>query len=157
MHVPTPLQSLCSAMFPSYARLVFQRLMEVVQRGSEPHQRAAIAVMQAIFEVPGVDLGSAAWFAEDSQLAQLLSRLLGGPLALLVLALFQAMLRYQGSVHPDVDVDLGNVIEWPRCMDDLGELNKLCTEALGRVVEPWVHPSSRGPEVLPFLGMGQST
>lgn len=133
---------MCGAMFPSYARLVFQRLLEAVERGGESQKGAAIAVMRAIFEVPGVDLGSPAWFAEDSQLSGQLSGLLGGPLAsqvgggagcarggwyselfLLptkpvppppprlfgaqVLEVFEAMLHYQGGMHPDEDVDLG--------------------------------------------------
>ena len=39
------------ALFPTYARLVLQRLLEVVQRGSEQWQEAAVAVLQIIFEV----------------------------------------------------------------------------------------------------------
>ncbi len=46
-----PMQSMCSALFPAYSRLVTQRLVEVVQRGTEQYQVAAISVLQVIFEV----------------------------------------------------------------------------------------------------------
>lgn len=40
-------------MFPAYTRLVAQRLVEVVQRGAELYQAAAVAVLKVIFEVGG--------------------------------------------------------------------------------------------------------
>ena len=189
------MQALCAALFPSYARLVLQRLSEVVQRGAERYQQAAIACMRAIFQasrnaaaggvlcrgvvccvvwgrcsrtvscptrpavfhtqwpfsdsvqVPGLDLGPSGWPANDPHFTQQLSAHLSGPLSGAVLETFKALLAFQGSGggrsqeaaaadaaaagHAEAEAE---PLEWQHCMDDLGGSNKLCSEALERVM-----------------------
>lgn len=132
--LPPVCQALCEEAFPTYARLVFQRVLEVLRRGAADQQAAALAVLKALFEVPGADLGSSAWLAEESPLMQLLSAMVDGPLASQALELCQAMLCHRGSDSGDLDAAGEAQPEWPLCMDDLGECNKLCSGALLRVV-----------------------
>lgn len=219
-----PMQALCGALFPAHARLVLQRLMEVVQRGAERYQQAAIATMRAIFQarpcfcfycvcsvcflqllqasvlykalqragqqsgqglgqhplasarlphallqpspppalccslhhallqVPGLDLGPTGWPATDPAFTQQLSQHLRGPLSGAVLDAFRTMLRFQGpavgggegskggdqqgaaAATGETEAEALPPLEWPRCMDDLGASNKLCSEALERVM-----------------------
>ncbi|KAL4428595.1 hypothetical protein ABPG77_008907 [Micractinium sp. CCAP 211/92] len=159
--LPPLCTALCSALFPAYSRLVLQRLMETVERGAERYQAAAIACMRAIFQVPGLSLGPSGWPATDPRFSQQLSAHLSGPLSGAVLEAFRSMLRFQGaagSAQPGAE-DGGakaapasgdpaaaaaeqqaaaggeeSQLEWPRCMDDMGASNKLCSEALGRVI-----------------------
>lgn len=131
--LPPVCRALCEEAFPAHARLVLQRVLEVLRRGAADHQAAALAVLKALFEVPGADLGSSAWLAEESPLMQLLSAMVDGPLASQALELCQAMLCYRGSDSGDLDAGEAQA-EWPLCMDDLGECNKLCSGALLRVV-----------------------
>lgn len=44
---------MCRQLFPEFAKLVLQRMLEVIQLGSASYQRAAVAVIKAIFEVRG--------------------------------------------------------------------------------------------------------
>lgn len=128
--LPDLAEALCGALFPTYSRLVVQRLMETVQRADERYQAAALSAMGAIFTVPGLCLGSPAWFVQRSQLIKLLSDEIGGPLGPRVLDVMHAL-----SVFKDETGEIGPALEWRQCMDDLGESNKVCAEALRRVVE----------------------
>ena len=64
-----------------------------------------------------------------------------------------------GGAHIAADADLDEeYLEWVHCMDDLGECNKLCAEALGRVVDACPGSSqllgssgSRAEQLMPFL------
>lgn len=95
--LPDLAEVLCRALFPAYSRLVVQRLMEAVQHGAERYQAAALACLKAVFEVPGLDLGSPAWFAEGSRLVELLTGEVGGPLGPRVLEVLQAMAAFKGE------------------------------------------------------------
>ncbi|KAI3439023.1 hypothetical protein D9Q98_001435 [Chlorella vulgaris] len=158
--------ALCGALFPTYSRLLLQRLMEVAQRGAERYQQAAITAMRAVFQVPGLDLGPSGWPAHDPPFIQQLSAHLAGPLSGAVLEALKAMLRFQSpgaaaaAEEADDEIDSltslegeedqeaqqaqqqaqQEVLEWPHCMDDLGGSNKLCSEALERVI--WACPGS---------------
>ncbi|PSC67904.1 furry homolog-like [Micractinium conductrix] len=154
--LPPLCTALAAALFPTHGRLVLQRLLEAVERGAERYQAAAIAAMRALFEAPGLDLGPSGWPASDPRFTQALSAHLSGPLSGEVLAAFKAMLRFQGG--PTDAASEGEAsgeeeasdataaeaaaagdeepppLEWRRCMDDLGGSNRLCSEALGRVI-----------------------
>lgn len=161
--LPPLCTALCAALFPAYSRLVLQRLMETVQRGAERYQAAAIACMRAIFQVPALDLGPSGWPATDPRFSQQLSAHLSGPLSGPVLEAFKSMLRFQGpagaaraaqpaaaggdqtaaasgdaatapAAQQAAAGEDESQLEWPRCMDDMGASNKLCSEALGRVI-----------------------
>jgi len=173
------MNSICSALvadlFPEYGRLMLQRLTEVIRRCSTKQQGAALAVLKSLFSMPHCNVGnsssrSSSWFAVDSkELMKLCSPLLGGPLGPETLGLFEAMMRFhQGdddgeeeeyySDNGDTDEEK-EVLSWPYCMDDLGECNKLCAEALARVVGACPGASSlrssrslsAGDQLLPFL------
>ncbi len=135
--LPTELQAMAVSCFPAHTRLVFQRLMEVLKRGTDAYQVASIAIMQTIFSIPGMPLGSFVWFAEDSELMQLLSGMISGPLGPHILDLFQAMLQFRGNTmkRDEAGSVAEGLLEWKNCMDDLGECNKLCAEAMARVVQ----------------------
>ncbi|GAB4815641.1 hypothetical protein N2152v2_002687, partial [Parachlorella kessleri] len=132
-------EAVTAALFPTYARLVLGRLLEVVQRGSEQWQAAAVAVLQIIFEVPGLELGEASWLSRDARFISVLSSRVDSPLGPRVLELFQAMMRWQGATETDSSLEQQRSpresLEWGQCMDDLGESNKLCIEGLSRVLE----------------------
>ena len=128
--LPDLAEALCGALFPTYSRLVVQRLMETVQRADERYQAAALCSLTAIFSVRGLSLGSPAWFADHSQLVTFLSDEVGGPLGPRVLEVMHAL-----SVFKDEGGEVGEALGWRQCMDDLGESNKVSAEALRRVVE----------------------
>ncbi|KAH7623253.1 hypothetical protein Ndes2526B_g01675 [Nannochloris sp. 'desiccata'] len=140
--LPDLVEVICSVLFPTYARIVVQRLMETVQRAEERYQSAALSCLGAIFNTPGLDLGreSSVWFVQDSHLVELLSTEVGGPLGPKVLEVLQALAAFKDD-GADSRVGSGSVnggagvLEWPYCMDDLGESNKVCAEALKRVVD----------------------
>lgn len=95
--LPDLAEVLSHTLFPKYSRIVVQRLMETVQRATERYQAAALSALRAIFEVPGLDLGSPAWFVEGSHLVELLSSEVGGPLGPRVLDLLQTMAAFKGE------------------------------------------------------------
>jgi len=97
--LPDLAEVLACSFFPTYSRLVIQRLMETVQRAPERYQAAALCALRAIFEVPGLDLGSPAWFVDDSHLVDLLSSEVGGPLGPRVLDLLQTMAAFRGKIR----------------------------------------------------------
>lgn len=136
--LPELVEVICSVLFPTYARIVVQRLMETVQRAEERYQSAALSCLGAIFNTPGLDLGkeSSVWFVRDSHLVELLSTEVGGPLGPKVLEVLQALAAFKSDDGDDCDGGLSaGALEWPYCMDDLGESNKVCAEALKRVVD----------------------
>lgn len=161
--LPDVVGAMCEPIFPVYSRLVIQRLMEVVQRAPERYQSAALSVLKNVFEVPDLDLGSGSWFVNDSRLVDLLSNEVGGVLGAKVLDLLQALSAYN-TLGSD-----GNALmqlEWLQCMDENGQGNRVCSEALRRVVDacPGVEElikagsaddgaQSAGPgeQLLPFL------
>ncbi len=149
--LPDLVEVMCSVLFPTHARIVVQRLMETVQRAEERYQSAALSCLCAIFNTPGLDLGnSSVWFVRDSHLVELLSTEVGGPLGPRVLEVLQALAAFKDNERSGTSYSggggdgnsstasgsTGNVaLEWPYCMDDLGESNKVCAEALRRVVD----------------------
>lgn len=177
------MNGVCSALvtdlFPEYGRLVLQRLTEVIRRCSAKQQGAALAVLKSLFSMPHCNVGnnsssrsssaSSSWFAVDSkELMKLCSPLLGGPLGPETLGLFEAMMRFHQGEDDEEEEYYGDnggdneeeeVLSWPCCMDDLGECNKLCAEALARVVGACPGASaltssrslSAGDQLLPFL------
>lgn len=94
--LPDLMEVICKSFFPKYARLVVQRLMETISRAGLQYQEAALTILQCIFEVPDVNLGPSSWFSHDNHLVDSLSHDVGGPLTLQVLALLEAMARFQG-------------------------------------------------------------
>jgi hypothetical protein len=136
--LPELVEVVCSALFPTHARIIVQRLMETVQRAEERYQSAALSCLSAIFNTPGLELGmdSSVWFVRDSHLVELLSAEVGGTLGPKVLDVLQALAAFKndGSGSGSGDLSAG-ALEWPYCMDDLGESNKVCAEALKRVVD----------------------
>ena len=168
--LPDLAEALCTALFPTYSRIVVHRLMETVQRGDERYQAAALCCLGAVFRVPGLPLGSPQWFVQGSHLVELLSTEVGGPLGPQVLDVLQALAQFHddggcGSGSGVISIGGGGAsplhhhqhhhvftgeeeeeeekqaqqqpvaLEWRLCMDDLGESNKVCVEALRRVVE----------------------
>jgi hypothetical protein len=101
-------------------------------------------------QVPGLDLGPSGWPANDPRFTQQLSAHLSGPLSGAVLEAFKALLAFQGgggsdngsqeaaAGAADAEAAAGQAaaepLEWQHCMDDLGGSNKLCSEALERVM-----------------------
>lgn len=164
------LPQICSAaaadLFPRYTRLVVQRLIEVLRRGTQNKKRASLTILQAFFNVSEVLVDNAnSWFVEESRgLMKLLSPLVAGPLGPDTLALFEAMMKAStdSASLTEEGNDRGEICEdsysWPVCMDDLGECNKLCAVALARIVEACPGASllqgrsnSIGEQLLPFL------
>ena len=103
--------------------------------------------------MPGLDLGPSGWPANDPRFTQQLSAHLGGPLSGAVLETFKALLAFQGGgggggggggsqeaaaaaadAAAAAGQDEAEPLEWQHCMDDLGGSNKLCSEALERVM-----------------------
>jgi hypothetical protein len=133
--LPDLISAMCSAFFPAYSRLVVQRLMEAVQKAPMCYQEAALVALRCIFQVPGLDIGSPSWFADASHLVEMLGGEVGGPLGPHVLALLEAMAAFRDEVRGAPQWGEPVQLEWRLCIDDLGEGNKVCSEALRRVVE----------------------
>lgn len=123
--------------FPVYARLTVQRLIEVVERGEERYQYAALKILSTLFRVPSIRLGSLTWFTNGSRLLDVISMSvsLEGALGEQALDVLAAMASHRTVAGDSEEGEAGGPLEWARCMDDMGESNNVCAEALRRVVE----------------------
>ncbi|KAL3146697.1 hypothetical protein ABBQ32_000921 [Trebouxia sp. C0010 RCD-2024] len=150
---------LCTAFFPRCAKVAFQRMMEVLQRGSAT-RLPALAILQAIFEVPGLQLGPAARFANDSQLFFPVAALLESSVpeeSKGALQVLDAVMRYsdRNAVEEYVGQQV-EVLHWAAAIDDPGFDRGMVTEALGNIINSWPrHARQAGrAKLMPFIDAG---
>jgi hypothetical protein len=143
--LPELTAALAAATCPAYARLVVARLAEAAARAAPRYRAAALAALEALFEAPGLDLGAPGWLAGGSRLVELLAGEVGGPRGPRTLAVLRAAATVREAppaARRGSGAGAGGAAnlqpappqaEWRQCMDDLGEVNKVCAEALRRV------------------------
>lgn len=83
---------LSMALFPRYAKMALQRLMEVLQKGPLQAAKTALELLLELFKVPSVRLGVPRSF-NQALLAPLLP-LMAGPLSNLTTQVMEAMMAY---------------------------------------------------------------
>ncbi|KAK9829934.1 hypothetical protein WJX72_008722 [[Myrmecia] bisecta] len=142
-HLADLMTDLCGpltrAFFPRFAKLVCQRLMEVLTRAQESYHETALLLLRCIFEVAGLRLGGAGRLAADAQLFFPVAALLETPASQQALEVLNAVMQYL-EVHPaaaDGQDDLGGLLHWENCIDDTGAEHQLALGALGRIVDSW--------------------
>eukprot|EP00891_Asterochloris_glomerata_P001080 jgi/Astpho2/1080/fgenesh1_pg.00017_%23_19_t len=130
---------LCQSLFPRFAKIAVQRMMEVLLRLTLQYQRLALCILQAIFEAPGLQLGPHARFISDSRLFLPVSNLLESQLSKDALQVLDAIMRFSdaqseplGGASQQVEV-----LQWASCIDDTGTEAKLAVDALNRIVDTW--------------------
>ncbi|DBA89055.1 TPA: hypothetical protein ACH3X2_000264 [Trebouxia sp. C0005] len=149
---------LCAAFFPRFAKVAFQRMMEVLQRGSAT-RLPALAILRAIFEVPDLQLGPAAPFANDSQLFFPVAALLESSIpeeSKAALQVLDAVMRYsdreagQDAEQRGLQVE---VLHWAAAIDDTGFERSMVSEALGNIIDSWPgHARKAGrAKLMPFI------
>lgn len=117
-------------LFPTYGLLVIQRLIETVQRAPDVYQRAALYILEALFSTPGVNIGNDELIISETCLIDTLALELNGQLGGCIVRVLQALSNYQGS--PDT-YEQQDIYSWNKCIDEIGECNKICSGALKRV------------------------
>lgn len=116
--------------FPKFGLLFIQRIVETVQRATSVYQRAALYILEAIFNHPDLDVGNDQQILDDTCLIDVLAHELNGDLGTCVVRVMQALSRYQGSGRKD---DTFDMCSWRDSIDEIGECNKICSAALKRV------------------------
>ncbi|KAL0053523.1 hypothetical protein WJX82_006983 [Trebouxia sp. C0006] len=149
---------LCAAFFPRFAKVAFQRMMEVLQRGSAT-RLPALAILRAIFEVPGLQLGPAAPFANDSQLFFPVAALLESSVpeeSKAALQVLDAVMQYSDRGAGEDAEQRGmqvEVLHWAAAIDDTGFERGMVNEALSNTIDSWPgHARKAGrAKLMPFI------
>lgn len=114
--------------FPKFCLVFIQRIVETIQRATIIYQRAALYILEAIFNHPDIDIGNHQQILDETCLIDVLAQELNGDLGECVVRVMQGLSRYQSSSG-----DGGNMISWKDSVDEIGECNKVCSAALKRV------------------------
>lgn len=149
---------LCEAFFPRFAKVAFQRMMEVLQRGSAT-RLPALDILRAIFEVPDLQLGPAVRFANDSQLFYPVAALLESPIteqSKAALQVLDAVMKYSDRNDGEGADPTGQPVEvlhWAAAIDDTGQDRNMVNEALGNIIESWPNHARKAnrAKLMPFI------
>jgi hypothetical protein len=126
-------------LFPDYSLLFIQRIVETVQRASSVYQRAALYILEAVFASssdPDIsfNIGNHEQIIHETSLIDMLALELNGDLGGLVARVMRALSRYQKSGMENYsDGDSIAYYSWKNSVDEIGDCNKICAGALGRV------------------------
>lgn len=142
---------LCREMFPLYMRLILQRILEVVERGSPEYQKAAVLILTVMFEVMDEVDRKAAVADKKLNIAKVLAPLISGYLGDQVLDTLEALIIDMSETPDEVVLPIDETLNWPYCIDPLGDCNKLCSDSLGRIVADASNTEGLNLEVLPFI------
>lgn len=126
--VPT----LVDELFPKFSHLVIERFLETVIRAAKQYQKAALYILEALFQVPDLDLGDGTWVIDDAHLVDLLALEIDGDLGDDILRVLEAISLFKAKGQ-EKDAN-GKRVSWKYCIDEIGECNKVCSGALKRVV-----------------------
>jgi hypothetical protein len=148
-------------LFPGYGLLFIQRIVETVQRASSVYQRAALYILEAIFSDPQVDIGNDEQILNETCLVEMLALELNGELGSCVVRVMRALSRYQKSMSPSGTPPLSDRVvyySWKNSIDEIGECNKICANALAQIAlscplgsELLVGGGGEHDHLLPFL------
>lgn len=116
--------------FPRFSLLFIQRIVESIQRASIVYQRAALYILEAIFNYPDLEIGNDHQILNETCLIDVLAQELNGDLGACVVRVMQGLSRYQGSSEVNANLDM---CSWRDSIDEIGECNKICSAALKRV------------------------
>eukprot|EP00884_Botryococcus_braunii_P023600 jgi/Botrbrau1/9924/Bobra.0012s0022.1 len=152
---------LCSALFPRYAKLAIQRLMEAVVRGEEVLQEKALALLMAVMRCPGLDLGPHSRSGGLGPSFQPLVSLLPSPLGQEALQVLDVVMGYYDA-KPSAAVEEAArpaLLSWPHCIDNTSSDQKMAAEALSRILESWNAPGRKlgRARLMPFIDASNDT
>jgi hypothetical protein len=116
--------------FPKFGLIFIQRIVETIQRASTIYQRAALYILEATFNHPGLDFGNDYQILDETCLIDILAQELNGDLGDCVVRVMQALSRYQSSTE---ETECFSMLSWKDSVDEIGECNKVCSAALKRI------------------------